>query len=269
VVKDLAREIHELAVPQGAAAMWWLAQAGFAFKSSTGTVIYLDPYLSNAVERIAGFKRLSLAPIAADDVRADWVISTHEHPDHLDPEALPAVARSNPGCRFAGPAACAPAYREWGIPTTRQLIMNPGETYTLGEVRVFTSRADHGELSPTALALLLDFGAVRVMATGDTALTMEFLQPLVERKPDVLLACINGSFGNLNATEAARLVAATKPRVAVPCHFWMFKEHHVVEGGDPETFVRACGRLCPLAAVELLSPGQGMVVSMQSVEIIK
>jgi len=249
--------------------MWWLAQAGFAFKSDAGAVIYLDPYLSDAVEAVAGFKRLSLAPIAADDVAADWVMSTHEHPDHLDPDALPVVARNNPGCCFAGSAACAPAYGRWRIPPERQLIMGSGKTYALGEVTVCTSRADHGELAPTALALLLDFGRVSVMATGDTGLNLEFLQPLIARKPDVLLACINGSFGNLNATEAAQLAAATKPRVVVPCHFWMFKEHHVVEHGDPETFVRACAELCPSVGVELLSPGQGMMVSARSMEMIK
>ena len=83
-------------VPSGSLALWWLGQAGFAFKSPSGRIVYLDPYLSDAVERLHGFKRLSLPPVAADEVRADLVVLTHEHADHLDPDALPIIARTTP-----------------------------------------------------------------------------------------------------------------------------------------------------------------------------
>jgi len=36
---------------------------------------------------------------------------------------------------------------------------------------------------------------VKVMFTGDTSLNMNFLQPLIDLKPDIILPCINGSFG--------------------------------------------------------------------------
>ena len=83
-------------VPGGSLALWWLGQAGFAFKTAAGRIVYLDPYLSDAVERLHGFKRLSLPPLAAEEVRADLVVLTHEHADHLDPDALPIIARNNP-----------------------------------------------------------------------------------------------------------------------------------------------------------------------------
>ena len=67
----LASEIERARVPEGGAVLWWLAQAGFVFKSGTGAVMYLDPYLSNVVEKAFGFKRLSLPPMAIGDVRAD------------------------------------------------------------------------------------------------------------------------------------------------------------------------------------------------------
>jgi L-ascorbate 6-phosphate lactonase len=255
-------------VREGSAAIWWLAQAGFAFKSSEGAVIYLDPYLSNVVERIAGFRRLSVAPIDVEDVEADWVISSHEHPDHLDTDALPIIARNNKGCRFAGSADCVPEYGKVGISPDRQLIMEPGHSYMLGDVNVHAGRADHGELSPSALSLLLDFGMVKVMFTGDTSLNMDFLQPLIDLEPDIILPCINGSFGNLNAEEAARVTAASRARAVVPCHFWMFKEHHTVPGGDPHSFFQACEKLCPAIDIRLLTPGDGIMVTPDSVEEI-
>src|SRR5512133_75499 len=106
MTKSIASEIAETKVAPGFVALWWLAQAGFVFKAPDGTVVYLDPYLTDIVEKTFGFKRLSLAPISAGEVRADWLISSHEHLDHLDTDALPVIARNNPRCRFAGSESC-------------------------------------------------------------------------------------------------------------------------------------------------------------------
>ncbi len=129
-MKNLAQEIREIHVPEGCAALWWLGQAGFAFKSDRPTTIYFDCYLSSACEEPGGFRRLSLPPIDAEDVRADWVVSSHEHGDHLDTAAIPIIARNNPNCRFAGSADCEPEYFKLEIPTERQAIVRAGEAMT-------------------------------------------------------------------------------------------------------------------------------------------
>lgn len=257
----LASEIERARVPEGGAVLWWLAQAGFVFKSCTGAVMYLDPYLSNVVEKAFGFKRLSLPPIATGEVRADWVLNSHEHLDHLDTEALPVIAGRNPACRFAGACSCVPEYRKMSIQEDRITLLEPGNRYALDSVEVVAARSDHGELSPDALSLLLDFGQVRVLYTGDTAMNLPRMQPLIDLTPDVLLVCINGRFGNLDAGEAAELAGIVSPRVVVPCHFWMFKEHN----GDPEAFVQACARRCPGVAVRLLAPGEGFSCSDEAI----
>lgn len=253
-------------VPQGSVALWWLAQAGFVFKSSDGRVIYLDAYLSNLVERIAGFKRLSLAPIEAENVHADWLICSHEHPDHLDTDSIQVIANNDPQCVFAGPEECVSEFEKCGVAADRQLVLEPNQVYDLGSVKLHTSRADHGDISPCALAMLFDFGEVRVLFTGDTAFNKDFLRPLAELKPDVVLPCINGSYGNLNAHEAAQVTAWVEARVAVPCHYWMFKEHHVTPGGDPHSFFQACETLCPETDIRLITPGEGVLVTSDSVK---
>lgn len=262
---SLALQIKNTHPPEGGVALWWLAQAGFVFKTAPGTVIYVDPYLSNVVERAFGFKRLCLAPISAEDAAADWVINSHEHLDHLDTDALPVVARNNPGCRFAGSEACVPEYEKMGLSKDRYTLLEPGKRYSLGDVEVSTARSDHGELSPTALSLLFNFGKVRVLFTGDTALNVPLMRPLIDQKPDILLPCINGRFGNLDAEEAAGLAGLIAPRAVVPCHFWMFKEHN----GDPEAFFQACSRRCPETPVRLLTPGEGLYCSEQAIEAIE
>jgi L-ascorbate 6-phosphate lactonase len=237
--------------------MWWLSQAGFAFKTPAGKVVYVDPYLSDAVERMFGFKRLSLTAIDAEEVRCDLVVITHEHADHLDPDAIPVIARNNPDCRFAAPVGCADGLTEAGVSPERRIVLEPNTACDLGTVVVHSVPADHGDLSPSALSLLLDFDGVKFMATGDTSSRPGLMQPLFDKKPDVILPCINGVFGNMNHIDAARLIQHAKPRYAIPCHYWTFAE----QGGcDPAGFIHACNLFCPEVKALLLRPGEGFSV---------
>jgi L-ascorbate 6-phosphate lactonase len=254
----LSREIAACQVPQASLRMWWLGQAGFAFKTPAGRIVYADPYLSDAVERLHGFKRLSLAPIAAEDVRADLVVLTHEHADHLDPDATAVIARNNPECRVAAPADCAEGLDQAGVAPQRRTVLQPHRAHDLGDVVVHAAPADHGDLSPSALALVLDFGGVRAMLTGDTSLRPELMRSLIDLKPDVLLPCINGVFGNMNHIDAAMLVREVKPRYAIPCHYWTFAEQG---GGDPGGFLYASRQFCPEAEALLLKPGEAFTVA--------
>ena len=244
-------------VPRGAVRMWWLGQAGFAFKTDRGKIIYADPYLSDAAERLHGFKRLSLAPIAAEDVRTSLVILTHEHTDHLDPDALPVIARNNPECRFAAPIGSEGCLTQAGILPHRRIVLNPNSAHDLGDIVVHTAPADHGDYSPSALVLVLEFGGVRIMLSGDTSLRPELFRPLIDLHPDVVLPCINGVFGNMNHIDAARLVEQAKPRYAIPCHFWTFAEQG---GADPAGFVHACRSVCPDVQAVFLKPGEAFTV---------
>jgi L-ascorbate 6-phosphate lactonase len=91
-MENLARRIDKDRIEPECLGIYWLAQAGFAFKTSAGKIVYIDPYLSDLVERVAGFKRMMPCPITAEEVVADLVVCTHEHPDHLDTDALPIIA---------------------------------------------------------------------------------------------------------------------------------------------------------------------------------
>ena len=48
--------------------VYWLGGAGFVFKFDVGYTICIDPYLSDSVERLFGFKRLQPTPIIADRI---------------------------------------------------------------------------------------------------------------------------------------------------------------------------------------------------------
>src|SRR5271156_6110998 len=53
-------------VAPGQLAIYWLCQAGFAFKSSSKEVVFIDPYFTDLVERLVGFKRMMPCPIKAE-----------------------------------------------------------------------------------------------------------------------------------------------------------------------------------------------------------
>jgi len=248
---DLAREIGRTQVPPGSLAIWWLCQAGFVFKTPRGTVIYVDPYLSDCVERLAGFKRIMAAPIAPDEVEADAVVSTHAHPDHLDVDALPILAKK-PNLRFIGAVDCEPAYRAAAVPADRVTLLQEGSSTQVGDIVLTGVYADHGDLAPEALGLLLTVADIRVWVVGDTAYRPAQWQGLFSQGVDVIVPPINGAFGNLDAVEAAMLARDASARVAIPCHFWMFVEHN----GNPAGFLRACRDHAPNVVPRVMSQGE-------------
>jgi L-ascorbate 6-phosphate lactonase len=251
----------DAAVPSGSLALWWLGQAGFVFKTPAGKIVYLDPYLSDLAERLFGFKRLSLPPVTAEEVRTDLVVLTHEHADHLDIDAVPAIARNNPKCRFAAPAGCAQGLGEAGVAEAARVVLEPNRRYDLDGVVIHTASADHGDLSPTALCLVLEAEGVRVFCSGDTAFRPALFKPLADLKPDVALPCINGVFGNMNHIDAAMAVQQLQPRFAIPCHFWTFAEQGA---GDPAGFVHACRHYAPETKALLLRPGERFLCERRS-----
>lgn len=238
-------------VAPGQLAVYWLCQAGFAFKTSYNQLVYIDPYFSDVVERLIGFKRMMSCPLAADDVPADLVVCTHEHLDHMDTDALPSLAKHS-ATRFAGPIECMKEFDKQGIPADRCHLLEEGNAYRFGQTTVHAVYADHGELAPDALGIVLDFGGITVYHTGDTAHRPERFKAAVDFRPDILLPCINGAFGNMDAIEAARTTQLAAPRVVIPTHFWMFVE----QNGNPGQFLQHCAELAPQTKALLLKPGE-------------
>ena len=247
----LANTIAARAVPEGSLAIYWLCQAGFAFKTHAGQIVYVDPYLSDVVERIVGFKRMSLSPISAAEVVADLIVCTHEHLDHMDIDALPIIAR-NSHTHFAGPIECIKEFEKLSIPAARCHLLEEEKSITIGDVEITAVYADHGELAPDALGTILDFSGIKVYHTGDTAYRPEQFRLAAEMRPDILLPCINGAFGNMDYREAAQMTQQVAPAVVIPTHFWMFIE----QNGNPAGFLELCSQLAPNVKTILIKPGE-------------
>lgn len=251
---NLARAIKELKIAKGCLGIFWLAQAGFVFKTSSRKIVYVDPYFSDVVERIYGFKRMMACPIAPEEVVADLIVCTHEHQDHLDTDALPVICK-NSCTHFAGPVECVREFEKMGVPPERCHRLEEEKEIIVEGMGVKGVYADHGELAPDALGVVLSCDGIRVYHTGDTAYRPEKFKPAIETQPDILIPCINGRFGNMDAPQAALLTRDVRPQLAIPSHFWMFVEHN----GDPALFLEACSQLAPDVKVLIMKPGEGYV----------
>jgi L-ascorbate 6-phosphate lactonase len=251
-VSDLAERIESTQVPAGGLAIFWVAQAGFVFKTPNDKIIYSDVYLTDSLERIYGmFKRIMATPIKPEEVEADLVVSTHAHGDHLDVDAVPIIAR-NPRTRFIGAADCVPEYQKLGLPADKYLQIQVGQTIAFDGFSLTGVYADHGPTTPDALGIVLKVGPITVWQVGDTSYCPEKMGAAIAMKPDIIIPPINGAYGNLDGIAAARLAADSGASIAIPCHYWMFVEHN----GNPAQFLEGCKQHAPKVQPKILSQGE-------------
>jgi L-ascorbate 6-phosphate lactonase len=154
-----------------------------------------------------------------------------------------------------GACDCQDKYQDLGLAEDRYDILEEGERLEYGESSLVGVYADHGELAPYALGVILNVGNIRVWHVGDSAYRPEKWRAVFDMGVDIIVPPINGAYGNLDAVEAAKLAHDAHAKVAIPCHFWMFVEHN----GDPAGFLRACRKYAPEVKPLLLTQGNPYV----------
>ena len=253
-MEQFARQVMTAPVPAGEVGVFFLGQAGFIFKSPTGQLVAVDPYLSDCCERYFGFKRLMPHILEAGELVLDQLVISHAHYDHFDPDSVP-LLMANGKTELIGARDILPECERLGL-AQRITVIGQGDTVIRGEMTVTGKACDHGDLAPDALGLLLTVGGKTIYMMGDTAYRPDRLDDPALQGVDLLILPINGAFGNLNEQEAAQVVATLKPKLAVPCHYWNFAEH----GGDPGKFQQAMKALAPAIPYRLMRQGEGITV---------
>lgn len=242
---NLAEEIRGISVAPGQLAICWLGQAGFLLKDCRETLVAVDPYLTNCGERIRGFKRLSPMLLQPEDLAPDYHVVTHPHFDHFDYDAIPVIARHSPATRFLGPSSCIRELAEMEIDPARCSKLDRGDCFRDERVEIRGVLADHGEMAPDAIGVLVEMGGRRVYFSGDTAFHEELFRQVGAFRPAFAAMSVNGHFGNLTALEGAKAALLCGASYAAPCHCWTFAEH----GGDPGAFceyLRSDGNCQPI-----------------------
>jgi L-ascorbate 6-phosphate lactonase len=279
---DLATRLRELSVPAGALGVCSLGQAGFLLKGQDGTLLAIDPYLSDRLATSSEFgpigrwRRSFPPPLAPEALDVDAIVLTHEHPDHMDPMTLgPALtARQVP---VVGPAVLGPEVERLGGLFRPAVV---GEPLDLGGVRIHPVPAAHAVTytGPTCYDVVVEDGhhrflgfvveladGVTVYHAGDTIPHPEIDRVVGELRPRVSLLPVNGRdriredmgiVGNLTVREAAHLAAVARTRWLVPSHHDLF----AVNSESVTTFVDVLDRQFSDQEYLVLKPGRPLVL---------
>ena len=257
-MNDLA--IRILSAQQGRTHLFSIGQAGFILKSSSGQTLAWDLYLSECGERIeghVGFKRLLPKLLYPEELILDVVVASHHHFDHFDPDSIPALT-ADKCTRLIAAHDCRELVEDQQMGKRPVTYVSPGDSVTAGDFTIHFVNCDHGTLAPLAVGAVICVDGKKFYFTGDTCLRLDRTEEILSfGTPDVLIAPINGAYGNLNEHDCALLSRALHPALTIPCHYGMFAAH----GGDPGVFQKAMQQECPDNAYLLMRMGEEFVLS--------
>lgn len=272
----LLLEIETADFDRNTLGIWYLGQCGFVYKNEV--TVYIDPVLNDLTDESGCSRRLYPSPFHPSQVRADYVLCTHGHIDHLAVETLSAIAGSDPHTRFIVPGGCRSLLTKSGIAEERilsardrQAIHLPGLTVTPVSAAHPVHETDEGG-EDLALCYHLGMGNVSALHLGDTYLTDRLLEELQALPaPHLFFPPINGGdyfrtrrncIGNLSPIEAATLAALLRADLTIPTHFDMVEGNTV----DPLVFVRELWEKNPAAKWHIPALGELFVYAVPCVE---
>lgn len=209
-------------------------QAGFIVKSSSGQLLAIDLYLSNCVERLEGnkgYKRLLPQILKPDTLNFDVIICTHSHLDHFDIDAVPEMISK--GSKLYCSVNCEKLVHQLQMEYYRDKIfyMKPGDHVITGDFNITFVNCDHGTEAPDAVGVVIEVDGKTIYEVGDSCLRLDWVDEIT-KSIDILIAPINGMYGNMNSDDTVKFAEALKPRLVIPCHYGMFASH----GGDLKQF---------------------------------
>ena len=209
-------------------------QAGFIIKSKKGQLLAIDLYLSNCVERLEGnrgFKRLLPQILSPSDLQFEAIVCTHPHLDHFDIDAVPEMISK--GGRLFCSVECEKLVKQTQMEYYNDSItyVKPGDHYTSGDFDLTFVNCDHGSGAPDAVGVVVRVDGKTIYEVGDSCLRLDRLSE-IPKPVDVLIAPINGMYGNMDSVDTVALAQALQPQMTIPCHYGMFASH----GGDVKRF---------------------------------
>lgn len=244
-----------LLFPDEKTSLNYVVQAGFVLKSKKGTTLGVDLYLTDCVERFDHFKRLS-PKVMDPSTKLDFVVCSHWHLDHFDIDAMP-LLMSNGKTRLVCCEDCKDHVKNLNLDESRVTYVSVGDTVKCNDITVHAVFCDHGTGAPLAVGFVFEVDGYKIYLAGDTALRLDKAPEVAKYGPfDVMMAPINGAFGNLNEPENVELCKYHRPKLSIPCHFWTFGEQH----GDPGVWAELMNKELPDQKYIVLAAGEQLIL---------
>lgn len=248
-----------LTAKNGQTHIFSLGQAGYIVKSASGQLLAVDPYLSECVERLEGhegFKRLLPKILLPFELELDVLITTHPHWDHFDVDSVPELM-SNSTTKLFASVDCSKDITRLGMKEDRVQYVAPGDSCQAGDFLLHFVNCDHGTGAPDAVGVVICVDGKRIYMAGDTCLRLDRVQEYLQFGPiDVLVAPINGAYGNLNEADCAQMSDALQAKLTIPSHYGMFASH----GGNPGLFYQIMKEKYPMRSFLLMAMGEKLTL---------
>ncbi len=172
--------------------IYWLGHDSFRLKGEK--VVYIDPW--------------KLSP---DAEKADVVLVTHEHRDHLSKDDIERISKAD--TVVVGPPSVA---QQLGSKT---VTAKPGDELNIAGVSVqvvpaYNVNKRFHPKSAGHVGYIVTLNGKRVYHTGDT----DEIPEMAQIKCDIALLPVSGTYV-MTAAEAAQAANTIKPSLAIPMHY--------------------------------------------------
>lgn len=248
--ENLTDFIKNKNTPQNELHIVWIGQAGFIFKFKHKLLI-IDPYLSDYLAKKYKGKlfphiRIMKIPISPEKItNVDYILCSHAHSDHMDPETISILSNKNPEVKIIVPAAEKKEALNRGAKLSQIRLMNDGEILKLEEgLEIDGVAAAHEKLKINQkgehhfLGFIINFEGIRIYHSGDCVPYEGLTQKLNKMQLDIALLPINGRDefrlknnieGNFFVEEVLDICKSAKIANLIVHHFGMFAYNTVRE----------------------------------------
>ena len=225
----------------------WLGQAGLLFESAEGMKVIVDPYLSNSV---VAYEPQNYRRKPIDEsflkIKPDYLVFTHDHLDHYDPETAPIYLGSDKRMTVLAPTSVWDKARQ-NKGGHNYVQFNVGTVWTdIMGLRFTAVKAEHSDAYAIGVIIEELSSGKKFYVTGDTLYNYTIFPTLPKDIYAVFLP-INGVGNNMNAVDATLFAGETGAKYSVPIHFGMFDE------GDGKAF-KGKNRIIPEIYKEIVFP---------------
>lgn len=256
-------------------ALFYLGQEGFLIKYNE-IYILIDPYLSDYVDQncctdTVKWVRRYPAPILAEEFDfVDYVLCTHAHFDHSDPDTLSTLAKINTKAKFIAPAPIRETIMSYGISADRIIDAIADTILELDDCKVLPIPSAHEELRTDESGNYYDLGYkviigdISIYHAGDCCIYDGLTERLVNI--DVLMVPVNGRsyykryvediIGNMTCEEAIILAKETNAGMIIPMHYDLYDCNRI----NPALFIDCLFSMNPTQKFHMFAPGELYIV---------
>jgi len=180
----------------------WLGHDGFILDGNMKIII--DPFKISESEK------------------ADLILLSHNHFDHLSLDDLKKVSTDNTTIVAAN--ECIGMLTGFGFkekigifPSEEKIVkgikIKAIPAYNVDKINPDTKKPFHPK-EDNKIGFLFEFGGVKIYHTGDT----DLIPDLSDLKPDIALIPVSGTYV-MTVQEAVKAVEKIKPKIAIPMHY--------------------------------------------------